>query len=158
MTWQDETGGDLEHELELSEASPKAPVGLLPRLLQQIRDYLPGLAAAGEQYLQAKVAQETLKALEIRARIRAQLDTVEIERQRMIAERDERSRAAARAEENETAQREARLIELETQRLEAMARAAAALKALQELGVNIDIEVLRQRVLYSGPQREQADP
>jgi beta-phosphoglucomutase-like phosphatase (HAD superfamily) len=158
MTWQDEPADDLEHELDLTEASPRDPVGLLPRLLQQIRDYLPGLAAAGERYLQARVAQETLKALEIRARIRTQLDTVEIERQRMIAERDERSRAATIAEEHDAAQREARLMELETQRLEAMARAAAALKTLHELGVKVDIEVLTHRLLSSGQRTGHADP
>jgi hypothetical protein len=93
--------------------------------------------------------KETLKALEIRARIQTQLETVEIERQRMLAERDERARQAAITEAQNSASQEARMIELETQRLEALARAAVALRALQETGVRIDIEVLMHRMVGS---------
>ena len=142
MTWHDEVRGDVDHEIELIEAGDKAPIGLLARLIQQVRDALPALASAGERYLQAKSNQESLKALEIRARIESQLSLVEIERQRMVDERELRIRAATAAEKESAQQAELRRIELEARRLEAVAHAAVALKALHDLGVQVDLKVL----------------
>lgn len=79
-----------EHDVELEPVNPADSPSVLAAVLQRLRRYVPGLVDAGERFLQARAGQESAKALEIKARVYRELESLELERQRLIEQRESR--------------------------------------------------------------------
>lgn len=123
------------HRIHLSEVGPENPPDLLKKIKESIEELLDvGFSGAG-QFVKGKSQQETAKALEIRAKAFQNLADLELERERLLNERNK-----IILEDNQ------KMFELKTKRLEVVLNCLIKLK---ESGVNIDIEVVVGSLLQS---------
>lgn len=119
---------DNQHEITLREAEPGNPSELLDRIKDAIDELFDcGVSSAGD-YVKGKSSQEVAKASEIKAKAFAHLANLDLERQRLISERDK-----ALAEDRQ------KMYELKTQRLQAVVNSLIKLK---QMGVEIQIDVI----------------
>ena len=106
--------------------------GSHPDLLDQIKASIEELfecsLAGATNYVQGRGEQESAKAAEIKAKALAQLGNLELERQRLIDERDKA-----------VAEHKCAMYELRTQRLNEVVNSLVRLK---ELGVSVNLEVI----------------
>lgn len=134
----------------LRQAVSGDPPNILQDLVKQIRELVPSAGESGVNWLKGKGAQELAKAEEIRARVLALVGPMELERLRLIQERDAANAAGNRARSDERNRHKERMHELETQRLaavadsqkkkaEALQMAVLAIKALGEMGVSVEV-------------------
>lgn len=153
-----------EHgEIISREAGDDNPPGLLADLKQQVSELFDGSGESGGKWIKGKADQETAKAAEIRAGIMNMLGQLEIERERLIKERDETKKKFRAEGKKERNRHEEKMYDLETQRIEAEARAQAAkaeamknavqaLRELRDLGVEVTLDIVQQALLPSKKQ------
>ncbi|MBP0022310.1 MAG: hypothetical protein J7647_32735 [Cyanobacteria bacterium SBLK] len=121
------------HEIVLLEAGSNNPPDLLDRIKSAVDELFDdGVSAAGG-YVKGKGEQELAKAAEIKTKAFAHLANLELERERLLTERDKVSREDKQ-----------KMYELKTQRLDAV---MGSLIKLKELGVEIQLEVIVNRLL-----------
>jgi hypothetical protein len=131
------------HEIVYREATQPGqnPPGLISELRDLVLELFPDTAESGARWLRGKSDQEVAKAAEIRASALEKLGRLELERQKLIQERD----AALRDDLNEQARddmaHKQRMYELRTLRLREVVE---ALKALKELGVTLNARTCKQ--------------
>jgi hypothetical protein len=121
------------HQIRLREATSGSPSDLLDRIKDAIDELFDCSVSAAGGYVKGKSEQELAKAAEIKAKAFSQLANLDLERQRLLAERDRLLREDRQ-----------KMYELKTQRLEAIVNSLVRLK---ELGVEVQIEVVVERLL-----------
>lgn len=121
------------HEIRLREATSGSPPDLLDRIKDAIDELFDCSVSAAGGYVKGKSDQELAKAAEIKAQAFSHLANLDLERQRLLTERDRLLREDRQ-----------KMYELKTQRLEAIVN---TLVRLQEMGVQVQIEVLVERLL-----------
>lgn len=111
-------------------------------MLEQLKDSIEELFECGligaTNYVQGRGQQESAKAAEIKAKALAQLGTLELERQRLVDERDK-----AIAEHKQT------MYELRTQRLKEV---VDSLVRLRDMGVPVQLELVAQVLMQSAEE------
>jgi len=131
------------HEIVYREATGPGqnPPGLISELRDLVMELFPDTAHSGARWLRGKSDQEVARAAEIRASALEKLGRLELERQKLLQERD----AALRDDLNEQARdemaHEQRMYELRTQRLKEVVE---ALKTLKEMGVRLNARTCKQ--------------
>lgn len=112
--------------------------GGLPNL-HQIRAAIETLCDSGvagaDDYVRGRGAQESAKAAEIKAKALAALADLDLERQRLIDERDKA-----------IDEHQQKMYELRTQRLKEVVNSLVRLK---ELGVSVDLEVVANTLIQA---------
>ena len=128
--------------------SPKssARARTCPGCSASVRDVIctvfPDVADSGMGWLKGKSQQEIAKAAEIRAAALEKLGKLELERVKLINERDAAERKAQSDDEKERRAAANELYKLKTERLTAV---VAAVKALKDAGVELSART-RKRV------------
>jgi hypothetical protein len=121
------------HQIRLREASPGNPPELLDRIKDAIDELFDCSISAAGGYVKGKSDQELAKAAEIKAKAFSHLANLDLERQRLLAERDK-----LLCEDRQ------KMYELKTQRLEAIINSLIKLK---EMGTNVQIEIVVERLI-----------
>lgn len=138
---------DESHDIILRQADdgPNPPY-LLQQILDDVKELFPTATKAAGNILRGKGQQEVLKAQEIKARIVERVGQLEIERQRLIYEREEAERKAQLQQQRDRNTHAERLIELEIERhrekTESLEKIIMCVKSLQEIGVEINMEIV----------------
>jgi len=135
------------HDIILRQADDGPnPPDLLHQILDDVKELFPTATEAAGNILKGKGQQEVLKAQEIKAKIIERVGQLEIERQRLIQQREEAERNAQLQQQRDRNAHDERLMELEIQRhkekTESLAKIIECIKSLQELGVEVDMEVV----------------
>jgi hypothetical protein len=115
------------HQITLREVTPENPPKILEKMTEALEEILgKGVSAAGD-FIKGKSGQELAKVSEIEAQAHSHLDNLELERQRLVAERDK-----SICDDNQ------KMYELKTKRLEAIVNCLVRLK---EMDVNVQLVV-----------------
>ena len=128
---------------------------VLQELLQDVRKLMPTAAESAGNYLKGKGIQEIAKAQDIYANVAQKIGQLELERQRLVAERNQALRKAELEEDHnkrkislkrEIAKKkhEERMFELKNQRLHEIVE---TLKACRDSGIEVDIQLIT-KALY----------
>ena len=124
------------HDITLREAEGGGPPGVLDELKRAVGELFPETKTFAKNYVRGKGEVELAKVAEIKGRVLASLGNLEIERQRLIEDRNQR----LRSDENDLAKaamgHAEKMYELKTQRLKTLVETAVALK---DLGVRINL-------------------
>jgi hypothetical protein len=107
---------------------PGSPPDLLEKLVESIDQLFDCAVSGGADYLQGRGGQESAKAAEIKAKVMTQLGGLDLERRRLIDERDK-----------SIAEHQEKMYELETQRLNDV---VSSLIRLKEMGVEVRLELV----------------
>lgn len=107
---------------------PGSPPDLLDKLMESIEELFDCGVSGATNYVQGRGEQESAKASEIKAKALAQLGGLELERRKLIDERDK-----AIAEDRRL------MYELRTQRLKEV---VDSLIRLKEMSVSVNLEVV----------------
>ena len=129
------------HDVVIRQAEGPNPPDLLQQIREDIKDSLAELVPiAGKtagKYVGAKGEEAVARVQEIKARIHENISKVELERQRLIQQRDEASNA-----------HEERMEELKIQRLhertEALRQSVDCIVKLKASGVVVSLKVIRK--------------
>ena len=121
------------HQIQLREAAPENPPDLLDRIRGAIDELFDCSVSATGGYIKGKSDQELAKAAEIKTKAFSHLANLDLERQRLLAERDKLLREDRQ-----------KMYELKTKRLETIIN---SLVRLQEMGVKVQIEVVVERLI-----------
>ena len=121
------------HQIRLREASQGNPPELLDRIKEAIDELFDCSVSAAGGYVKGKSDQELAKAAEIKAKAFSHLANLDLDRQRLLSERDRLLREDRQ-----------KMYELKTQRLEAI---ISSLIKLQEMGANVQIEIVVERLI-----------
>ena len=134
------------HDIVLREpAGPNpAPPALITELRDIIKDVFPetveDLARSGTTWLKGKSQQEIAKAMEIRASAMEKLGRLEIERQKLLNEREESLLKTQTEQKRDEQVYKLRMFELRTQRLKEL---VDALKVIKEMGIKLNARTVR---------------
>ncbi len=134
------------HDIVLREATGPSPTpsALITELRDIIKDVFPetveDLARSGTSWLKGKSQQEIAKAMEIRASAMEKLGRLEIERQKLLNEREESLGKAQTEQKRDEQAYKLRMFELKTQRLKEL---VDALKVIKEMGIKLSARTVR---------------
>ena len=134
------------HDIVLREAPGQTPnpPGLIPEVRDLIKEILPetakDLANSGVGWIKGKSQQEIAKAMEIKASAMEKLGGLEIERQRLIKEREELLLKAQTEQKRDEQIHEQKMFELKTQRFKEVVE---ALKVTNEKGIKLNARTIR---------------
>ncbi|MBT9312158.1 hypothetical protein [Leptothoe kymatousa] len=117
---------------------PGSPPDLLDKLRESIEELFDCGLTGATNYVQGRGEQESAKAAEIKAKALAQLGSLQLERQKLIDERDK-----AIAEHQQA------MYELRTQRLKEV---VDSLVRLKEMGVEVKLEVVAQVLMQAASE------
>ena len=125
---------------EATEPGPNPP-GLIAELRDLVMDLFPVTATSGVRYLVGKGEQEIAKAAEIRASALEKLGRLELERQKLVQERDAALRDDLNEQVRDEMNHEQKMYELKTQRLRDVVE---CLKHLKEMGVTLNARTTKK--------------
>lgn len=134
------------HDIVLREATGPSPTppALITELRDIIKDVFPetveDLARSGTRWWKGKSEQEIAKAMEIRASAMEKLGRLEIERQKLLNEREESLGKAQTEQKRDEQAYKLRMFELKTQRLKEL---VDALKVIKEMGIKLSAPTVR---------------
>jgi len=121
------------------------PTGLLSEIVDEVKKLLTASGDAAGSYVKGKDQKELARAEEIRAKIYEKIGQVEIERQRLIQQRDEAIHKAQFQRERDRDAQGKRTQELEAQRViegtKIVREVVDCIKNLQKLGMKVEINV-----------------
>lgn len=137
-------------EIRIRPSDPNDPPDILRDLVAQVHELLPTTGEAAGSWLRGKSQQELAKAAEIRANILGRLGELDLERQRLIQEREEAKKAASLGRLHERNRHSEQMYHHETERrameAEAYRKKAEALKDiikaisdLRDLGIDVEV-------------------
>ena len=129
---------DEHHHIRMRQL-PGSPPDLLDQLKESIEKLFECSVAGAANYIQGRGEQESAKASEIKAKALAQLGTLELERQRLITERDKAIHDHKR-----------QMYELKTKRLTEVVN---CLTRLQEFGVTVNLQVVADKLVQAIDER-----
>jgi hypothetical protein len=121
------------HQIRLREVSSENPPELLDRIKDAIDELFDCSVSSAGGYIKGKSDQEVAKAAEIKTKAFAHLANLDLERQRLLTERDKYLREDKQ-----------KMYELKTLRLEAI---ISSLVKLQAMGATVQIEVVVERLI-----------
>jgi hypothetical protein len=124
---------DERHQIRLREAASGNPQDLLNRIKDAIDELFDCSVSAAGGFIKGKSDQELAKASEIKAKAFSHLASLDLERERLLTERDK-----LLSEDRQ------KMYELKTHRLEAI---ISSLIKLQEMGAKVHIEVVVERLI-----------
>lgn len=123
------------------------PPDLLREMVEEIKKLGPTTIKAGGKYVKSKAEQEAVKVQEIKARVFEKIGKLEVERQRLIKERDEADRKAELELQREEHEHERAVHQLELQEFKEKAQALRAvvdcIVRLKEKGIEVDIKLIK---------------
>jgi len=133
------------HEVTLCPAEGQNPPDVLQQMIEDIKDSLVGLVPiAGKavgKYVGAKGEEAVARVQEIKARIYENVAKQEIERQRLVKERDgARQKYELEARRDENAHDE-KLREMQSQKLRDVVDCIAK---LSDCGIHVDMKVIKE--------------
>jgi len=134
------------HDIVLREATGPSPTppALITELRDIIKDVFPetveDLARSGTRWWKGKSEQEIAKAMEIRASAMEKLGRLEIERQKLLNEREESLGKAQTEQKRDEQAYKLRMFELKTQRLKEL---VDAFKVIKEMGIKLSARTVR---------------
>jgi hypothetical protein len=135
------------HDIVLREASGAEPnpPGLISELRDLVREVFPetveDMAQSGAGWLRGKSQQEIAKAMEIRATAMEKLGKLEIERLKLIKERDEVLQKSVTEQKRDDLAHKQKMFELKTERLKAVVE---ALKVIKEMDIKLTVQTTRR--------------
>jgi hypothetical protein len=121
------------HQIQLREVKPENPPDLLDQIKEAIEKLFGDSVSAAGGFIKGKSDQELAKASEIKAQALSHLGNLELERQRLVAERDKL-----------LCDDKQKMYELKTKRLEAIVN---CLVRLQEMNVKVQLEVVIEKLI-----------
>lgn len=143
------------HDITLREAEGEGPPDWLEEVKRAVGELFAESETAAKKFVRGKGEQEVAKAMEIKARVFTALGNLDLERHRLIEDRDR----AIRSDEKELAmaamEHRAKMYELKTQRLKELVEAA---KALKELGVRINLTEIGKELIRALKDDESDNP
>lgn len=129
------------HEIALRETigpTPNPP-GLLAELRDLVVEFFPDAAESGSRWFRGKSEQEIAKAIEIRASALEKLGRLELERQKLLRERDEALLKAQSEQDRDRTAHQQKMYELRTERLKAVVE---ALRIVKETGARLSARTM----------------
>lgn len=119
------------HEIILSEAKDGPnPPDLLQQIVKDVKELVPTTVKAAGRYIGGKGEQQIAKAQEIKSRVLERIGQLELERQKLIEQREEKLRAQE--------------IELLREKRKAFETVADRVESLRKHGIEIDLAVVKQ--------------
>lgn len=131
-----------QHDITLREAEGPNR-SLLEDIVREIKNMVPSGGDAARNYVKGKGQQQLAKVQEIQSRVYEKIGQLEIERQRLIQERDEGIVNAELQRERDSQSHKEHMYALRTKRLKEL---ASMVKILQELGIEIELDVIKKAV------------
>jgi hypothetical protein len=131
------------HDIVLREATRPGqnPPGLIAELRDLVLELFPDTAESGVRWLRGKSEQEIAKAAETRASALEKLGRLELERQKLLQERDSALRDDLNEQDRDRMAHAKAMYEQRTQRLKVVVE---ALKTLKEMGVKLNARTSKQ--------------
>jgi hypothetical protein len=123
------------HQIRLREVGSDNPPDLLDKIKDSIERLFDSSVSGAGGYVKGKGEQELAKASEIKAQALSHLGNLELERQRLLAERDKL-----------ISEDKQKMYELKTKRLEAIVN---CLVRLQEMNVKVQIDVVIEKLIQA---------
>ena len=122
------------------EGAPR-PTGFFDNLKSSLEEMISPALDAAAKFAQGKGEAEIAKAAEIKAKVLSAFAQIEHEREKLIMDRDAAIRASVNEQERDRMAHAEKMYELKTERL---LKIVESLKNLRELGVEVEIRVLKQ--------------
>ena len=126
------------------------PPDLLQQIVDDIKKLVPETGKSARKWMRAKGDQELAKVQEIKVRVYEKIGQLEIERQRLIQQREEAERKAELELQREKDKHELSVRELEIkwfkERANALREVVHCIVMLKELGIEVDINVIKKAV------------
>jgi hypothetical protein len=123
------------------------PPDLLQQIVDDIKKLVPESAEAGRKWLRGKSEQELARVQEIKARVYKKIAQIEIEREKLIQQRDESDRKAQLELRKQDQDHECSLRKLEIARLnektQALKEVVDCIVRLRGLGIEVDLKVIK---------------
>ena len=122
------------------------PPDLLRQIIQDVKKLVPETGKSARKWMRAKGDQELAKVQEIKARVYEKIGQLEIERQRLIQQRDEDMRKAElerqrQQDEHDRVLREQE-IHLFKERTQALREVVDCIVRLKEKGIEVDLNLI----------------
>lgn len=136
------------HEIILREHDDGPnPPDLLQQIVDDIKKLVPESTEAGRKWLRGWGEQELARAQEIKAKVYEKIAQVEIEREKLIQQRDDGYRKAQLELRKQDQDHERSLHELEIARLkeqtQALKEVVDCIVKLRGLGIEVDLKVIK---------------
>jgi hypothetical protein len=136
------------HEIILRPAEGENPADLLKQIVEDVKKLVPTAGKAVRKYVEAKGDEAEARVGEIKARIYEKIAQFEIERQRLIQQRDLARQKVKRQARRDRDARRAKTKELELQllreRTQALHDVVDCIVKLRELGIEIDLKLIQK--------------
>jgi len=135
------------HDIILRQHEDKTnPPDLLRQIIQDVKKLVPETGKSARKWMRAKGDQELAKVQEIKARVYEKIGQLEIERQRLIQQRDEDMRKAEleRQRQQDEHDRDMREQEIHIfkERTQALREVVDCIVRLKEKGIEVDLELI----------------
>jgi hypothetical protein len=137
------------HNIILREVDGLKQPGILTQIADAVEQLFPTAKETGRKWLWAKGETEVAKAAEIKARVITMLGQFELERERLVQERDAALAQAVTEKERETQAAREREYALKTERLKVV---VDSLVRLKELDAPANLEVLAKKLLTAASE------
>ena len=122
------------------------PPDLLRQIIQDVKKLVPETGRSARKWMRAKGDQELAKVQEIKARVYEKIGQLEIERQRLIQQRDEAMLKAELERERQQDEYDRSLREQEIhlfkKKTQALREVVDCIIRLRENGIEVDIELI----------------
>ncbi len=136
---------DERHEIILREVGDNRPdENRFKELLDAVNQLFNEVPGAAKNYFRGKGQQQLARAAEIKAEVIKKLGDLDIERERLVQERDAAIRQEALQRDTAKDAQAAKMYELQTQRFKEVIDAAVKLR---EIGVELDISLIAEDAL-----------
>ncbi|MEN6424003.1 MAG: hypothetical protein ABFE13_01470 [Phycisphaerales bacterium] len=136
------------HDIILRPADGENPPDLLKQIVEDVKKLVPTGGKALRKYVEAKGEEAEARVGEIKARIYQNIGQLELERQRLIEQRDEAKEKVKRQARRDRDARKAKAKELEIQllheRMQALREVVDCIVKLRELGIEIDLKLVEK--------------
>jgi len=129
------------HDITLREAEGPNPPNLLEEIVREIKNLVPSGADAAGSYIKGKGQQQLARAQEIQSKVYEKIGQLEIERQRLIQERDDAIHKDDIQQGRDRMEHKEHMYALKTERFEVV---VACLEYLQDIGVTVEPEVIKK--------------
>jgi hypothetical protein len=123
------------------------PPDLLQQIIEDVKKLAPETTATARKWIRAKGDQEEARVQEIKVKIYSEIAKFDIERQRLIYERDEARRKAEMEIQRESNDHERDMRELEIQwfkeRIKVLHEIVDCIVRLKAVGIEIDLQLIK---------------
>ena len=136
------------HDITLRPAEGENPPDLLRQIVEDVKKLVPEGGKTARKWVRAKGNEAEARVREIQARVYKEIAELDIERQRLIQDRDEAWQKAELEAQRDKNAYEARLKELELQRfhekVQALHEVVDCIVKLRDRGIEINLKVVKK--------------